>query len=71
MLQLVGLVCTRQFRVLGSDDCPTATWLFLSEHGDEMASDEQPGTVFIFQPGLHVINSRYSSQAGEPVDSFL
>ena len=27
---------------LGVDDCPAASWTFLSEQGDEMASDEQP-----------------------------
>jgi len=27
---------------LGADDCLAASWIFLAEQGDEMASDEQP-----------------------------
>ena len=26
----------------GADDCPAASWIFLSEQGDEMATDEEP-----------------------------
>ena len=49
---------------LGADDCLTASYIFLSEQGDETAYmyDEQPtnysGTVglFIFHSLLHVVN---------------
>jgi len=43
MFQLVVLAYSRQLiEGLGADDCPAASWIFLSEQGDEMASDEQP-----------------------------
>src|SRR6218665_1954452 len=54
MEQLVGLGCSRQFRVWTL----TASWIFLSEQGDEIATDEQP----TIQAG-HILSRIYNSTA--------
>src|SRR6218665_3022302 len=60
---------------LGADHCLAASWIFLSEQGDETASDRNCRHIYIslatscHQFKIHV--HLYSSQAGEPVNSFL
>ena len=41
MFQLVVLAYSRQLiEGLGADDCPAASWIFLSEQGDEIEAVE-------------------------------
>ena len=60
---------------LGADDCPAASWIIISfgagRRNRKWWTAHHSRTVFIFHSRLHVIYSRYSSQAGEQVNSFL
>jgi len=42
---------------LGAEDCPAASWIFLSEQGDEMTSDKQPAIQELYLYFTHFFMS--------------